>query len=276
MMQLTSAEQKRYDTAADTIMVYEAYIEKPFAITILCDIFDEVMHSKAPADFLKLSENQSVVRDLFNVGRDRVEIKERVYATMRDIAQFFQQESLVDVFTKIALMHYQFKMLRPFPSLNGVIGRMGISMLLFEAGFRAAPFLCISDFLLQNTEAYFSQLSSTQQNGDYLSWIKFMLGGFTSAAKKSITLIEQYEALVVKDSEKVKKFAFSENTLVVYDYYKANLAAEIPEAAKNLNLSFNTVSKAVELLQKKKILELVNKQVRHRKFIYCKAADLFV
>ncbi|MEG2547945.1 MAG: hypothetical protein RSA60_05825 [Eubacterium sp.] len=153
---------------------------------------------------------------------------------------------------------------------------MGISMLFFKAGFRAAPFLCISDFLLQNTEAYFSQLSSTQLNGDYLSWVKFMLGGFTSAAKKSIMLIEQYEALIVKDSEKIKKFAFSKNTLLVYNYYKANLTAEILEVAKNLNLSFNTVSKAVELLQKKKILELVNKQVRHRKFIYRKAADLFV
>ncbi|MEG0509275.1 MAG: hypothetical protein RR579_08075, partial [Eubacterium sp.] len=80
-------------------------------------------------------------------------------------------------------------------------------------------------------------------------------------------LIEQYEALIVKDSEKIKKFAFSKNTLLVYNYYKANLTAEILEVAKNLNLSFNTVSKAVELLQKKKILELVNKQVRHRKFI---------
>ncbi|MEG2958024.1 MAG: hypothetical protein RR826_07145, partial [Christensenellaceae bacterium] len=83
-------------------MVYEAFIEKPFAISILCDIFDEVMHSKAPADFSKLSENQSVVRDLFNVGRDRIEIKDRIYAAMRDISQFFQQESLVDILTKIA------------------------------------------------------------------------------------------------------------------------------------------------------------------------------
>lgn len=149
-------------------------------------------------------------------------------------------------------------------------------MLLSEAGFRAASFLCVSDFLFQNTEAYFSQLSSTNRNGDYLSWIKFIVHGFVSAAKKSVSLIEEYEALIVKDSEKVKKFALSDNTLLVYDYFKANLAAEIPEVARDLSLSFNTVSKAVELLQKKKILELVNKQVRHRKFIYQKAVVLFV
>lgn len=277
MMQMASVEQKKYDVIKRTCSALEVSIEKPFAIPTLCDILDELAHLKAEIDFSKLSEDQLPVCKLFNnADREKIEIKDHIYAAMRDISQFYQQKSLVDILTKIALIHYQFEMLHPFPNFNGIVGRTGILMLFFEAGYKAAPFLCISDFLFQNTEAYFSQLSSTNRNGDYLSWIKFMIHGFVSAAKKSIRLIEQYEALIVKDNARVKKFAFSDNTLLVYDYFKANLAAEIPQVAKDLNLSFNTVSKVVELLEKKKILELVNKQVRHRKFIYRKAADLFV
>lgn len=276
MLQITMAEQKKYDMVNRTFSALEVSFGKPFAIPTLCDILYEVAYSKVEIDFSKLNEKQFAVHKLLdNADRDKIKIKAHVYDAMRDISRFFQQKSSVDTLTKIALIHYQFEMLHPFPNFNGVVGRIGILILLFKAGYKAAPFLCTSDFLFQNTEAYFSQLSDTSCNGNYMSWVKFMIQTFLSAAEKSIKLIEQYEALIVKDIAKVKDFAPSGSTLFVYDYYKANLAAEIPQVARDLNLSFNTVSKAVALLEKNKILELVNKQARHRKFIYRKAVDLF-
>lgn len=148
-------------------------------------------------------------------------------------------------------------------------------MVLNHAGFNAITYLTYSEFLYEHRESYFEILSSTQSVGDFLRLVKYFLRGMLSAAEREIERVTNLEETMLRDELKIRNSAMQVKGIYdVHNYFKQHLVSDIKSASADLGLSYNTVSKAVDLLIKVKILNIETVQVRHRKFRYTKILKL--
>lgn len=192
-----------------------------------------------------------------------------------DMVDFLYSNEIVDSLAKSAVLHYQFEMIKPFSSYNGFLGRLLLTMIPHQSGFNAITYIAFSEYLFEHKEDYFKILSSTQVAGDYLSLIKYMVRGMLSASERCIGRIKKLEEIMQKDEMKIINSKEQiKGIFEVYTYFKQYLISDIKSISKDLELSYNTVSKCVDLLIKLKILNIETVQSRHRKFIYVKVSTL--
>ncbi len=196
---------------------------------------------------------------------------EEILPAVQDIDRYLSSDDLTDILIKVALVHYQFEMIHPFEKYNGIVGRIVVQMIL-SSQYKAVPFLCLSEYLLKNKAEYFRLLTNTQISGDYLSWVKFIIRGIIAAADQATSQITRYVEIAKQDENIIASSGLSTKSLQqVYNYFKKQLITGTMPASKELGLSFNAVSKAINILVELGILQLVNQQARHRVFGYTNA-----
>jgi Fic family protein len=81
----------------------------------------------------------------------------------------------IDSLKKIGLIHYQFETIHPFLDGNGRIGRLLITLFMFERKILSNEMLYISYFLKRNRIEYYDRLMEVRMKGNFEQWIKFFL-----------------------------------------------------------------------------------------------------
>lgn len=193
---------------------------------------------------------------------------EAVLPSLADISAYLY-DSGDDPLIQAALAHYQFEMIHPFEKYNGIVGRILIFMVLQRIADKALLGLCLSEYLFFNKNEYFDILRSTQYSGGYIRWIKYFIRIINEAAQTSVAQLKRYEEMIKLNEEKLRaKVPKTRSFWGVYEYLKVFPIASIPIAAKHLNLSYNSVSKAFALLQKYNIIMQESNATRNRIWKY--------
>lgn len=188
---------------------------------------------------------------------------------MFDLEKYMNEEDSLDVLIRAALIHYQFETIHPFLDGNGRIGRLMITLFLMEQKVLSTPVLYISYFLKKNRIEYYDRMMEVRKNGRYEQWITFFLQAVLESATDAIETIDQLTMLHDKNVEFVTNMGrASKNTLLLYEYLVSNPIIETQKTAKELGLSFNTVSGAINRLLDANILVRTNKEQRNRIFAY--------
>jgi len=145
---------------------------------------------------------------------------------------------------KIALMHYQFEAIHPFWDGNGRIGRLLIIMYLIKRGLLTHPFLYMSDYFERNRELYYNLLMNVSKTGAYEEWIKFFLIGII---EQSDSVINKTRALLSYYSEIRKKLGNTREgvAMKLADYIFTHPIITIPNVARDLDVSYPAIKKAV-------------------------------
>ncbi len=94
--------------------------------------------------------------------------------------------SKLDPLIKCAIAHYQFEAIHPFNDGNGRTGRILLVLQMVQDKLLDYPVMYISAYLNKNREQYYQKLKLVTENGDWESYILFMLEGFRSQASESI------------------------------------------------------------------------------------------
>lgn len=186
---------------------------------------------------------------------------------MSDFEKYMNDENIVlDPIIKSALIHYQFETIHPFLDGNGRIGRMLIVLYLLNQEIITYPVFYISYFLKKNRVEYYDRLAEVRSKGNYEQWVAFFLDAVIETCKDSIQTIEELTALNEKNILKLGRV--SKSTRAVFEYVTKNPIIDINKTAKELDLSFNTVSKAVSALVNLGILKEETSNKRNRIFNY--------
>ncbi len=90
-----------------------------------------------------------------------------------------------DVLVQIGIAHYQFEAIHPFEDGNGRIGRLLISLLLYNKGLLAHPFIYLSEFFEEHRQEYYDLLRGVSERADWESWLIFFLRGLDIQARKT-------------------------------------------------------------------------------------------
>lgn len=69
----------------------------------------------------------------------------------------------VDLLIKLAIIHYQFECIHPFPDGNGRVGRIINVLYLVEKGLLNFPILYLSKYIIENKTAYYKALKGVTE-----------------------------------------------------------------------------------------------------------------
>ena len=96
----------------------------------------------------------------------------------------------IDPVIKLAVMHYQFECIHPFPDGNGRVGRILNVLYLVKEKLLTFPILYLSDYIIRNKPAYYHALKGVTESENWEAWILYMLDAVEETAKKTLATIQ--------------------------------------------------------------------------------------
>lgn len=195
---------------------------------------------------------------------------------MSDLEKYINSDDSLDPLIQAALIHYQFETIHPFLDGNGRIGRLLITLFLIEKKVISCPALYISYFLKMNRIEYYDRMSQVRKTGDYEQWVLFFLQALADSSSDAIDTIDKLTKLhnnninILDDISPRQKT----NVLKVFNYLEKNPIIDIQKTANALNLSYNTVAKAILLLIDKGILKQSAKSGKTKIYSYFDYLDI--
>lgn len=194
---------------------------------------------------------------------------EDMEVAMSDLDKYINSDDKLDVLIKAALIHYQFETIHPFLDGNGRVGRLLITLFLMENKLLTLPSLYISYYLKKNRVEYYDRMTEVREKGNYEQWISFFLRAIVESSQDAIGTIEELTALHEKNINLISGLGRARiNAKLLFGYLESNPIINIGKTAKELNLSYNTVSSAINNLQKLGILMKTDDSERNRTFVY--------
>lgn len=167
----------------------------------------------------------------------------------------------------MAIIHYQFETIHPFPDGNGRVGRIMIPLLLEYHDIIEHPILYMSQFLEDNRNAYVDLMLKLSQQGDWMGWLEFFLEGVIASCKKTIETIEKITNMLHEYREKCQQARSSALLIQIVERLFERPIITIPDAQKLTGISYKAAQNNIERLLEYGILKAGPSHVRPRYFI---------
>ncbi|MDL2272972.1 Fic family protein [Oscillospiraceae bacterium OttesenSCG-928-G22] len=201
---------------------------------------------------------------------------DEILPAMEALSEYISTPNELDPLIKVALVYYQLATIRPFLVGNGVIERICVNYLLVETGMLSRPLLCFSEDLFASDAEFRDALRLIRDHGrGFEEWAKFFLTVAGRAAEKTIAMLDELHKLRLSDLERLRGYEKCSSLLLAfYNYLWEAPVIEARGMIPVLNVSYNTVAKAIEILCDLKILEHIDTKMRYRKFGYKKFLNI--
>jgi Fic family protein len=115
---------------------------------------------------------------------------------LANLEQFINQPSELDPLVRLAVMHYQFEAIHPFPDGNGRVGRILNILLLLSEKLLDVPIVYLSRYIMENKGDYYRGLAGVTERGEWEPWVLFMLRAVESTSRLTCERIVAIEALM--------------------------------------------------------------------------------
>jgi Fic family protein len=133
-------------------------------------------------------KNDRSGRIVYVPPQDRREIETAMTALERFIND--DAASDLDPLVKMAVIHHQFESIHPFSDGNGRIGRIINVLYLTRVGLLEIPILYLSQYVTTNKAEYYRLLQAVRDEGDWETWVLYMLRAVAETSVQTLTLIE--------------------------------------------------------------------------------------
>jgi Fic family protein len=174
---------------------------------------------------------------------------------LMDLENYFNdKDEDPDALIKMAILHYQFEAIHPFPDGNGRTGRILMALYLMAQDRLDYPVLFLSDYILNHRDEYYQRLRDVTYESKWSEWITYMLNAVIEQANKTAQALTNILALSLRYEKKLPKEipAFSTAALIGFLFTKAVFTRE--QMAAELDVHVNTASKYLNLLVKAKLI----------------------
>ncbi len=175
---------------------------------------------------------------------------------------------------RLALIHYQFEAIHPFPDGNGRVGRLLISVLLHEWKLLPQPLLYLSAYFERERASYYDALLGVSLAGEWTAWIQFFLAGI---AEQSLDVIERARRLFTlreRYRDQLHGARYSALPLKLVDRLFERPAITGPEARRFLQVSPRAARLNISKLEDVGILTEITGRARNRVFLATEIVEL--
>jgi cell filamentation protein, protein adenylyltransferase len=155
---------------------------------------------------------------------------------------------------QLALIHYQFEAIHPFPDGNGRVGRLLLPLLLCERQEISQPLLYMSSYFEKYYDDYVDHMLAVSKLGLWESWIVFFLEGIEEVCKDAIMRAQSLQSLQKVYYGKIQRARSSALLGRLVDLLFEHPAITVPYAADRLGITYNAAKNNINRLIEAEIL----------------------
>lgn len=96
----------------------------------------------------------------------------------------------LDPLIRLALIHYQFECIHPFPDGNGRTGRILNVLYLVQEKLLDYPTLYLSGYIISHKNEYYHLLQGVTERGDWEPWIYYILDGVEKTTTHTLQMLK--------------------------------------------------------------------------------------
>ena len=126
---------------------------------------------------------------------------------LSNLEKFIHADDDIDPLIKMAVMHYQFEAIHPFPDGNGRTGRILNLLYLVDKGLLDIPVLFLSRYIIANKAGYYEGLRGVTEQHNWENWLLYMLRAVESTAQQTFDQVTRIRAVMERVREKVQREA---------------------------------------------------------------------
>lgn len=127
------------------------------------------------------------------------------------------------------------------------------------------PLLYASLFLEAHRREYYDRLQAVREHGNWESWVRFFLEGVIASAEQAVLTARALLELVERNRNAMRGAPMN---LAVLEALQQRPIATVNDLQKKLKSTYPTISKALEQLQRARIITELTGQRRNRLFAY--------
>lgn len=170
----------------------------------------------------------------------------------------------------IALFHYQFETIHPYGDGNGRLGRLLITLQLYDTGYLERPNLYLSEYFNRNKQTYVDRMDQLRAEGTWERWLSFFIDGVRYQAQESVERTLELDELRREYQETYGGVSYTKNQLACSLFEQPYVTAR--SVAERFDVQRSTAYRAIESLQEDGILEEVTGKERNREY---RATEIF-
>ena len=173
------------------------------------------------------------------------------------------------VLLKAALAHVQFETIHPFLDGNGRLGRLLITLLLYEHKVLQEPMLYLSLYFKTHRQYYYELLGNVRLTGDWEAWLDFFAEAVIVTASQAVETAQQLLDLSNRDRDKISGLGrAAPSTLQIHRALMEHPIATSSSLVEKTGITPATVNKSLGHLEQLGIVKELTARKRNRLFSY--------
>jgi Fic family protein len=189
-----------------------------------------------------------------------------------DLEKFIHSSPAIDTLILCFMVHYQFETIHPFLDGNGRVGRLLLSLMIYQQCNLSKPWLYLSAFFDRYRDEYINLLFQVSIKGNWNDWIIFCLRGTIEQSKDALDRLDKLLQLRTQYQERINQVGGNVRLIKLLDYLFESPVITVSQFAKMSNIHYNTARADLERLVKVNIL--VESDVMPRSKVYI-ASNIF-
>ena len=187
--------------------------------------------------------------------------KNEILNLMDNLEKFINDPdfSPLDPLTKMAIIHYQFESIHPFYDGNGRTGRIINILYLVLQKLLDLPVLYLSRYIIQNKTDYYKALQGVRTDNDWQTLILYLLKGIELTAIETIELVQAIKALMQQTKQRLRNELPKIYSQDLLNNLFKNPYTKIEFLERDLNISYQTARKYLEILTEEGFLSKIQK-----------------
>jgi len=130
---------------------------------------------------------------------------ETIQGLIANLVEFLNAQAEVDALVQMAISHYQFEAIHPFPDGNGRVGRLLNTLFLYHRGLVVSPMLYLSRPINQRRTIYYDFLRRVTEEGEWEPFIVFMLTVVEEAASDAVRVCRSIARFQIEMREAMRR-----------------------------------------------------------------------
>lgn len=248
------------------------------SVDLLCAFHGIVMNGFSNQQIGKLRRGIVVIHPDFAVNMQEYNppLPTDLVGLLDAMIKFARTEDKIDPLIKAALVYCQFETIYPFDVGNGLVGRLLPNLVLMQEGILSRPLLALSDYFYKHDHECAQWFMRIQHFGRYVDWIKFFVQGVIVSVEHTISQIDLAMSLREKNLKKITSWGKSATVLLaIYEQIERQPIVSVQNIADTQNVSYNTATKYVKMMEELSMLKQMNEQSRYRLFAYADFLEIF-
>jgi Fic family protein len=190
---------------------------------------------------------------------------EEMQTALGGLEHYLHDEDQTPPLARLAYIHYQFEAIHPFIDGNGRIGRLLIILLLVHWNLMPMPLLYLSAYFERNRSQYYDLLMAVSQRSAWREWLVFFLRGVQEQSFDAAQRGKQLQDLQADWQKRLAGVRSARALLLTNSLFEIPYVT-IPQAAKLLNVTYQTADSSIKRLVDAGILKKIGKDSYNKTF----------